>query len=252
MHPSLGPEGHFSLTSGTRLTLVYDIFSSTSSLPSPPLPISTSNTPFQTKLGSLLKSPDFLPAGGRLAIALAHAYPVERLSSGTASRDNDKYTKDLPGRLVGIDAIVYATSADLGIPVDFRAVYEEQARAVFRSAALEAPWWDETAVFNSEDDKEEAFMEACIDNVYGPILDDDYIPIDAFASRYSSLLLSHRRYLRTLLEVHEPVPLVADTELCPPLTFVLWSKLVKSHLHDRKWEPKEGACRYVNQHGAAP
>lgn len=172
------------VTSGTRLTLAYDVFSTASSHPAPPLPLSTSFTPLHKSLSASLQSPDFLPDGGRLAIALSHAYPVERLANGSANPDNGQYSKDLPGRLKGSDALIHSTSAELGLPISFRAVYASKA---FSEPYVEneADWWDRTANYESEDHRYEAMREAMhqLGAWDTELVPDEHVPADAFASR---------------------------------------------------------------------
>ena len=108
------------VTSGHRITLTYNLYST----PSKPSPKSTSLTitpdsttfgSFQTALRSLLKSPEFLPEGGRLGFGLAHLYPV---TSNTALEDLVQYLK-------GEDAHIYRVCRELQLNPALWMVYDD-------------------------------------------------------------------------------------------------------------------------------
>ncbi|KAI5481219.1 hypothetical protein MNV49_005654 [Pseudohyphozyma bogoriensis] len=118
------------VTSGTRLTLSYDIYTS-SRIPS--AAVSTyANHPLYEHLKRLVESPSFLPEGGRVAIGLQHGYPtgegLEEKFESEFDEDRDerltRYYDALPSFLKGVDREVYGIVKGLGIPVEFRAVFE--------------------------------------------------------------------------------------------------------------------------------
>jgi len=101
------------VTSGSRITLAYDIFSSAETPPSAPQVVDGATLPFYSDLQAVLNNRDFLPRGGKLGVALSHTYAFN--SAGTSRR--------FASHLKGADAALHRALLALGIPMQLRAVY---------------------------------------------------------------------------------------------------------------------------------
>ncbi|KAF8530187.1 hypothetical protein BU17DRAFT_78797 [Hysterangium stoloniferum] len=64
------------VTSGIRISLTFDIFASRGTHPAEYHAIEARTLPIFGNIENLLKKEDFLPVGGRVAIALSHVYPL--------------------------------------------------------------------------------------------------------------------------------------------------------------------------------
>ncbi|KAF8578571.1 hypothetical protein K439DRAFT_460544 [Ramaria rubella] len=101
------------VTSGARITLAYDIFASEEpfSIVSPAMDGTT--LPFYSDFKAVLQNKDFLPQGGKVAMALSHAYAANANGISNA----------FAGRLKGADAALYRALSALEISMELRAVY---------------------------------------------------------------------------------------------------------------------------------
>ncbi|KAF8530167.1 hypothetical protein BU17DRAFT_36246 [Hysterangium stoloniferum] len=102
------------VTSGVRISLAFDIFASQGTHPTGYNAIEARTPPIFGNIEHLLKKEDFLPGGGRVAIALSHVYPFD------ISKPNpDVFPQDLKGS----DAALYCALSALELTVKICAVY---------------------------------------------------------------------------------------------------------------------------------
>ncbi|KAF8530194.1 hypothetical protein BU17DRAFT_35565 [Hysterangium stoloniferum] len=105
------------VTSGIRISLTFDIFASRGTHPAEYHAIEARTLPIFGNIENLLKNEDFLPAGGRVAIALSHVYPLD-----TSEANSDAFPRDLKGS----DAALYCALSALELTVKICAVYTLQ------------------------------------------------------------------------------------------------------------------------------
>ena len=113
------------VTSGRRVTITYNMYLVDPEAVTGSSPITQAITQyaqnisdFRKTLQSLLKRPEFLPAGGTLGFGLAHLYPV---TFETELRDLANYLK-------GEDALVYQACRELRISPSLQVIYEDDRR----------------------------------------------------------------------------------------------------------------------------
>jgi hypothetical protein len=111
------------VTSGVRLTLAYDIYT-TNPFTSIASSLNPSSFPFGERISEALDNPDFLKDGGTIGFTLVHSYPIY-------SEEVD-FRKDFPQLLKGCDALLYRIALSLDIEIQLRAVYEEKAKYLIR------------------------------------------------------------------------------------------------------------------------
>jgi len=129
------------VTSGHRVTLTYNLYSTPSELN--PKTTALAVTPdsnaidkFQTTLRALLKSPDFLPKGGTLGFGLVHLYPV------TFKTELENLVRYLKGE----DAHVYRACRELQLEPALRMLYDDSGSGpefgVLMGEMVEQPDYD--------------------------------------------------------------------------------------------------------------
>ncbi|KAF8578576.1 hypothetical protein K439DRAFT_460761 [Ramaria rubella] len=101
------------VTSGTRVTLAYDIFTSEGAQLMGLSRMDGATVPLYADLENALNNKDFLPQGGKVGVALSHTYPVN--THGTSDA--------FASLLKGSDAVLHSVFTALHIPVEIRAVY---------------------------------------------------------------------------------------------------------------------------------
>ena len=101
------------VTSGTRVILAYNIFISDKPTLATSPSLDATTLPLYTDMKAVIENQLFLPGGGRVAVALSHAYPIGTRSSLEA----------FASHLKGTDAVLYQALLKLGVPISLRAVF---------------------------------------------------------------------------------------------------------------------------------
>ncbi|KAF8578575.1 hypothetical protein K439DRAFT_1663658 [Ramaria rubella] len=101
------------VTSGTRVTLAYDIFTSEGAQLMGLSRMDGATVPLYADLENALNNKDFLPQGGKVGVALSHAYPVK--THGTSNA--------FASLLKGSDAVLHCVLSALHVPMEILAVY---------------------------------------------------------------------------------------------------------------------------------
>ena len=115
------------VTDGSRVTLTYNLYlvphgpitrasGSTDISPAQVKPSLKDTTNFKATLYQFLKSPEFMPEGGTLALNLAHLYPVAF----------DTKLEEMTNYLKGEDAHVYKSCRELQLEPILQVVYNER------------------------------------------------------------------------------------------------------------------------------
>ncbi|KAF8531990.1 hypothetical protein JB92DRAFT_2846005 [Gautieria morchelliformis] len=99
--------------SGTRVTLAYDIFTSKETASSGTSVMDGMSLPFYADLKAALNNKDFLPQGGKVAVALSHAYPISSQSP----------LETFASHLKGSDAALHRVLLVSGLTVELRGVH---------------------------------------------------------------------------------------------------------------------------------
>ncbi|KAF8531985.1 hypothetical protein JB92DRAFT_3104369 [Gautieria morchelliformis] len=102
--------------SGTRVTLAYDIFTSKETAPSCAPVMDGMSLPFYADLKAALNNKDFLPQGGKVAVALSHAYPISSQS----------LLETFASHLKGSDAALHRVLLVSGLTMELRGVHSPQ------------------------------------------------------------------------------------------------------------------------------
>ena len=101
------------VTSGTRVTLAYDIFTSDKPTLATWPSMDGTTFPLYSDIKAVLENQQFLPGGGRVAVALSHAYPINTRSS----------LEVFASHLKGADAALYRALLTLRVPISLQAVF---------------------------------------------------------------------------------------------------------------------------------
>ncbi|KAF8531989.1 hypothetical protein JB92DRAFT_2803107 [Gautieria morchelliformis] len=99
--------------SGTRVTLAYDIFTSKATASSGASVMDGMSLPFYADLKAALNNKDFLPQGGKVAVALSHAYPISSQS----------LLETFASHLKGSDAALHRVLLASGVTMELRGVH---------------------------------------------------------------------------------------------------------------------------------
>lgn len=105
------------VTSGTRITVAYDVWHLGKHAPLHPNDLEVAANPIKDYLVSLLRdTTHFMPAGGRIAFGTCHEYPV----------DEDMSLGHIMDSFKGKDAVLMAILAELQLETKIRAVYDAE------------------------------------------------------------------------------------------------------------------------------
>ena len=135
------------VTSGSRVTLTYNLYMVPLKVPVPSDPPAASVKPsvktptnFQATLHQLLKSPEFMPEGGTLAFGLAHLYPITFDMESDMEFDMESDIEPDTGLqkiityLKGEDAHVFESCRELELEPALRMIYSEGLNRAGRSS----------------------------------------------------------------------------------------------------------------------
>lgn len=107
------------VTSGYRVSLIYNLYHDNPPLPSGPLRgdgVAEEEAKLRQKLSTLIENLDFLPNGGYLGFGLWYQYPIKSESSDLGS---------LVGALKGSDAVIKRVADELNMNAQLKLVYED-------------------------------------------------------------------------------------------------------------------------------
>lgn len=107
------------ITSGYRVSLIYNLYHDNPPLPTGPLRgdgVTEEEAKLRQKLSALIENLDFLPDGGYLGFGLRYQYPIKSESSDLGS---------LVGALKGSDAIIKRVADELNMNAQLKLVYED-------------------------------------------------------------------------------------------------------------------------------
>jgi len=110
----------YPVTSGVRLTVVYDIFATTGSpnaQPSVNMSVDAKTLPLYNDIVGIFSDKTFLPMGGQLAITLSHSYPMNT-ETGDIENTGSNFS------FKGVDAALYRVIKSLGFKSTLKAVFD--------------------------------------------------------------------------------------------------------------------------------
>ena len=151
------------VTSGYRITVTYNLYSTQASVSRQPARSSTFARELATAMQSLLDDPTFLPEGGTLGFCLAHQYAVER-----ERIHGRRELSDVPLLLKGSDATVVDVCKALGLRVKYRVVLETPVDLRIEGD----PRWDPMHVYMLLDWIPDISGEIAIGGIYDLLIEE--------------------------------------------------------------------------------